>query len=110
MRFLFLIIFLVCLTSCAQIYLANKKFSDKDGNQVALTNTLPNVFDENDEIMTSPCLKLPKAYYYKKNEYIVNGCWYYADEKIIFIGFDKVKRIFDPQWQLKWESNASHEK
>jgi hypothetical protein len=90
----------VCLwlSSCAEVFLANKKFIDKDGNQIALTDAFPNVFDEHDEIMTSPCFKLPKAYYYKKDEYIVNGCWYYADEKIVFISFDNTAKIFTPQW------------
>jgi len=100
-RIISIIALCICLSSCAEIYLANKKFADKDGNQIALTDTLPNVFEENDEIMNSPCLKLPKAYYYKKNEYIVNGCWYYADEKIVFIAFDNTSKTFLPQWTFQ---------
>lgn len=100
-RIISVIALCLCLCSCAEFYLSNKRYRDKYENEIVLTDIYPNVFDHLDEIITSPCLKLPKAYYFEKNKYFINGCWHYTNEKIVFIGFDNTTRIFTPQWTIQ---------
>jgi len=100
-RIISIIALCLCLSSCAEFYLSNKRYRDKYENEIVLTSVYPNVFDDFDQMLTSPCLKLPKAYYFEKNKYVINGCWYYANEEIVFIAFDKTTRIFTPQWTLQ---------
>jgi hypothetical protein len=94
----------MCLSSCAEFYMANKTYIDTKGNQITTTKQRFTMYERTDYVrddMVIPCLDSYKAHYYEKNKYVVNGCWYYAEEKIIFIGFDNITREFKPQWKLQ---------
>ncbi len=81
--------------------MSGKTYVDSNGNQVTTSKDHFTIFERIEPNMIIPCLDHRKAHYYEKNKFIVNGCWYYAEEKIVFIGFDNVMRIFSPQWKLE---------
>jgi len=93
-----IVVLCICLSSCAEFYFSNTRFFDKDGNQIVLTNKHIDMFYHGPEISNSPCIKLPMAYYFEKDKHILNGCWKYENEKIVFIAFDNSSKIFTPQW------------
>lgn len=103
-RIISIIVACFMLSACAEFYLANKTYIDKHGNQITITKQRFTIYEKTDYVrddMVIPCLDSYKAHYYEKNKYVVNGCWYYADEKIMFVGFDNVTREFKPQWTIQ---------